>query len=151
MRFPFSLFVWVASIFATAAASSAFGNFSRSCTGVGLVRSFILGATCCHPDDDGTYTESTNELDLTMCIGLDQTSGRMRWEVYGKFSNYCTDCTIYTSTGKVEHLITCSCEPLVGGRGPVRSTLNLDEGIANDWGILKCAGGIAASPRGGGD
>jgi hypothetical protein len=24
-----------------------------------------------------------------------------------------------------EHLLSCFCEPLVGGRGPVRSTINL--------------------------
>lgn len=81
MGFLFSLFVWVATILATAAASSAFANFSRSCTGIGLVRRFILCATCCSPEDDGTYTESANELNLNLCVGLDQTSGRMRWEV----------------------------------------------------------------------
>ncbi|KAL2163580.1 hypothetical protein VTH06DRAFT_5638 [Thermothelomyces fergusii] len=149
MRLLLSLSAWPAFILATAAALSAFGNFSRSCTGVGLARRFILGATCCRPEDDGTCTESANELDLTMCIGINQTSGRMRWEVYGKFANYCANCTMHTSTGKAEHFLACFCKPLVGPCGPVRSTLNLDEGIANDWGILKCAGGIAVPPRAG--
>ncbi|KAL2144363.1 hypothetical protein VTI28DRAFT_9187 [Corynascus sepedonium] len=132
----------------TASASNSFGNFSRSCTRVGLFHNFFLSATCFHPEDDGTNALSANELDLAMCIGLDQRSGRMQWEVYGKFSNYCANCTIRAPAGRVEHLLTCSCQPLMGSRGPARSTLNLDEGIANDWGTLRCAGGIAASPRG---
>jgi hypothetical protein len=27
--------------------------------------------------------------------------------------------------GEAKHLLICSCEPLVGSRGPVESTLNL--------------------------
>jgi hypothetical protein len=43
----------------------------------------------------------------------------------GKFSNYCTNCTVFAPAGKTEHQLTCSCEPLVGSRGAVRTTLNL--------------------------
>ncbi|KAK4034141.1 CVNH domain-containing protein [Parachaetomium inaequale] len=140
-----------ASFLATAAAANPYANFSRSCTAVGLFHNFFLGATCCHPGDDGNDSQSENELDLTMCIGLNQVSGHMQWEVYGKFSNYCTNCTVFAPAGRAEHQLTCSCKPLVGSRGAVLSTLNLDEGIANDWGTLKCAGGMASSPRGGRD
>jgi hypothetical protein len=43
----------------------------------------------------------------------------------GKFSNYCTNCTTLQPMGEAKHLLICSCEPLVGSRGPVESTLNL--------------------------
>ncbi|KAK3307433.1 uncharacterized protein B0T15DRAFT_510707 [Chaetomium strumarium] len=125
-----------------------YGNFSLSCTGVSLFHGFFLGATCatcCNSDADSVVDESEtqNELDLTMCIGLNQTSGHMKWEVYGKFSNYCNNCTMLQAVGKPSHLLTCFCEPLVGSHGPVQSTLNLDDGISNDRGTLKCAGGMA--------
>jgi hypothetical protein len=70
-----------ASLFATLATAMSYGNFSRSCTGVDLFHNFFLGATCCHPADNGADVESQNELDLTMCIGLNQVSGKMQWEV----------------------------------------------------------------------
>ena len=70
-----------ASVFATAAAANPYSNFSRSCTAVGLFHNFFLGATCCHPDGNGNDAQSENELDLTMCIGLNQVSGHMQWEV----------------------------------------------------------------------
>lgn len=87
----------LAAVFAAAAAvppstTSTYANFSQSCTAVGLSHSFFLGATCCYPELVGTgegedhgggvvEAQSLNELDLTMCIGLDQGSGRMKWEV----------------------------------------------------------------------
>jgi hypothetical protein len=43
----------------------------------------------------------------------------------GKFSNYCTNCTVVAPVGEAEHLLTCWCTPLVATRGPVPSTLNL--------------------------
>jgi hypothetical protein len=43
----------------------------------------------------------------------------------GKFSNYCTNCTVVAPVGEAEHLLTCWCAPLIGSRGPVPSTLNL--------------------------
>lgn len=69
-----------ASLLVTAAALS-YSNFSLSCTAVDLFHNFFLGATCCHPVDDGVDAQSPNELDLTMCIGLDQVSGQMQWEI----------------------------------------------------------------------
>ncbi|KAH6847144.1 CVNH domain-containing protein [Chaetomium sp. MPI-CAGE-AT-0009] len=146
MRF-LVLLASAASLLTTAAADP-YANFSRSCTGVDLFHGFFLGATCCHPDDNGSEAHSENELDLTMCIGLNQVTGKMQWEVYGKFSNYCTNCTLDTPAGRTEYQLTCACQPLVGGHGFVKSTLNLDEGIANDWGTLRCEGGMASLPRG---
>ena len=70
-----------ASLLAASAAAMSYGNFSRSCTSVDLFHNFFLGATCCHPTDNGVDAESQNELDLTMCIGLNQVSGQMQWEV----------------------------------------------------------------------
>ncbi|KAK4241218.1 hypothetical protein C8A03DRAFT_30702 [Achaetomium macrosporum] len=145
MRFPV-LFTLAASLVTVAADS--YGNFSLTCTGVSLFHGFFLGATCatcCNPNANNVEDESENknELDLTMCIGLNQTSGHMKWEVYGKFSNYCKNCTMSEPIGEAKHLLTCSCEPLVGSHGPVQSTLNLDDGISNDRGTLKCAGGMA--------
>jgi hypothetical protein len=61
--------------------SSQYHNFSLSCTAVDLFHNFFLGATCCRPSDGAVEIQSQNELDLTMCIGLDQKSGRMQWEV----------------------------------------------------------------------
>jgi hypothetical protein len=43
----------------------------------------------------------------------------------GKFSNYCTNCTVLESQDKAQHNLTCSCTPLVGSRGSVLSTINL--------------------------
>jgi hypothetical protein len=80
MRF-LALFTASTSFLATAAAANPYGNFSRSCTAVDLFHNFFLGATCCHPDDNGNDAQSKNELDLTMCIGLNQASGHMQWEV----------------------------------------------------------------------
>jgi len=58
------------------------GNFSLSCTSINLRHGFFLGATCCRPATPGTAdAESDNQLDLTMCIGLDQVEGKMQWEV----------------------------------------------------------------------
>jgi hypothetical protein len=78
------LFSLAASLIAVAA--ECYGNFSLSCTSVSLFHGFFLGATCatcCNPNADGVIDESENqnELDLTMCIGLNQTSGHMKWEV----------------------------------------------------------------------
>jgi hypothetical protein len=70
-----------ASLLAISAAAMSYGNFSRSCTSVDLFHNFFLGATCCHPADGGVDAESQNELDLTMCIGLNQVNGQMQWEV----------------------------------------------------------------------
>ncbi|KAH6623752.1 CVNH domain-containing protein [Chaetomium tenue] len=146
MRFLI-FFASLASLLTTAAADS-FTDFSRSCTGVDLFHNFFLSATCCHPDDNGADAQSENELDLTMCIGLDQRTGQMQWEVYGKFSNYCTNCTLGTAADGTEHQLTCACQALVGSRAFKQSTINLDEGIANEWGTLECAGGMATLPPG---
>ncbi|KAK4100443.1 hypothetical protein N658DRAFT_524805 [Parathielavia hyrcaniae] len=134
-----------AAFLATATASS-YGNFSLSCTDVDLTHNVVLNATCCGAPADGAVEPQLdhNELDLSKCIGLDQITGHMQWEVYGKFSNYCTNCTILQPKGKADYLLHCWCEPLVGSHGPVDSTINLDEGIANDMGTLKCAGGEAS-------
>ncbi|KAK4151047.1 CVNH domain-containing protein [Chaetomidium leptoderma] len=140
-----------ASLLATAAAVPD-GNFSLTCTGVDLFHNFFLAATCYRPVEDGSKAQSQNELDLTMCIGLDQVSGHMQWEVYGKFSNYCTNCTVLAPMNQTQqHLLACFCSPLVGSHVPVKSTINLDEGITNDLGTLKCAGGMASLPHGGRD
>lgn len=80
MRFPTLCFVALASLLATAAASS-YGNFSLSCSKLSLFHGFFLGASCCRPDEAGVESQSVNQLDLTMCIGMDQMSGRMQWEM----------------------------------------------------------------------
>ncbi|KAK3897682.1 CVNH domain-containing protein [Staphylotrichum tortipilum] len=145
------LFTTLASFGGISASGVAPGNFSLSCTSINLRHGFFLGATCCRPvedsDTDSAESESDNQLDLTMCIGLDQVAGRMQWEVYGKFSNYCANCTLMVG-GHEGHVLTCFCRPLVGGKGVVRSSLNLDEGITNDMGTLKCDGGMASSGDG---
>ena len=48
----------------------------------------------------------------------------------GKFSNYCTNCTVHTATlegtqGTTVTQLTCACKPLVGGYGFTQSTINL--------------------------
>lgn len=99
MRPPFHfLLSFIVALITAAPTSMPPGNFSLSCTAIDLVHNFFLGATCCHPiatapassPDDGNggggggvvvEAQSDNQLDLTMCIGLDQVSGRMQWEV----------------------------------------------------------------------
>ena len=61
-------------------------NFSLTCTTISLTHNFFLGATCALPpspaDAGGSAVQSDdNQLDLTMCIGLDQVTGHMQWEV----------------------------------------------------------------------
>jgi hypothetical protein len=79
MRFLI-LLASAASLLTTAAADP-YANFSRSCTGIDLVPNFFLGATCCHPGEDGSDVHSENELDLNLCIGLDQVTNQLKWEV----------------------------------------------------------------------
>ncbi|SPQ24891.1 adccff4a-7c86-460b-9831-70005cb4a6a3 [Thermothielavioides terrestris] len=123
--------------------ASSYGNFSRTCTDIKLVHTFFLRATCCNSSTDGVEAQSHNELILPMCIGMDQVSGYMKWEVYGKFSNFCKNCTMLEAAGGAKYLYTCACTPLIGDRGPIWSTLNLDDGISNNMGTLQCAGGKA--------
>lgn len=78
---PFPLLVSTAFLLVRETAADFPGNFSRSCTGVGLSHNFFLGASCSHPDNNGLNAQSANQFDLTMCIGLDQASGKMQWEV----------------------------------------------------------------------
>jgi hypothetical protein len=79
MRF-FIVLASMASLLVTAA-TDPFINFDRSCTNIHLYHNFFLGATCWYHDHDGVDIPTENELDLTMCIGLDQTTGGMQWEV----------------------------------------------------------------------
>lgn len=89
------LLSFTAALVTAAPTSISPGNFSLTCSAIDLVHNFFLGATCCHPiatapassPDDGNgggvvvEAQSDNQLDLTMCIGLNQVSGRMQWEV----------------------------------------------------------------------
>lgn len=79
MRF----FIVLASLasFLVTVATDPFINFDRSCTNVHLSHNFFLGATCWYADHDHVEIPTENELDLTMCIGLDQATGQMQWEV----------------------------------------------------------------------
>ncbi|KAK4129895.1 hypothetical protein BT67DRAFT_437425 [Trichocladium antarcticum] len=102
------------------------GNFSLSCTGVNLTRNHILNAACATRPHGSTGTSTSmsfqNKLDLALCIGIDSQSSRLQWDVYGKFTNYCHNCTMLAAAQ--EHN-------------------NHHEGIANDNGTLKCRGGMA--------
>lgn len=82
MRF-LALCAWLASLLANASADGgpSYQNFSLSCTDVGLFHGFFLNASCCYPVVNNADARSQNLLDLTMCIGLDQVSGRLQWEV----------------------------------------------------------------------
>ncbi|KAL2019339.1 hypothetical protein VTK56DRAFT_9719 [Thermocarpiscus australiensis] len=144
-----TLSFWLASGLAVADAEShAHGNFSLSCHGIDLVSTVFLIASCRAPGQGTAETLWRNKLDLNLCIGLDQASGRLQWDIYGKFSNYCRNCTVAAARGDSDHLLTCSCIPLIGRQGPIQSSLNLDEGIGNDKGVLECAGGIATLTNG---
>ncbi|KAL2264153.1 hypothetical protein VTK26DRAFT_1271 [Humicola hyalothermophila] len=137
-----------------AATATSYGNFSRSCTSVHLDDDDVVLRASCYPpagqDGNNAGSVKDNKLELPLCIGLDQTTAQMEWSIYGKFSNYCRNCTLSAITAIKageqvdEHLFTCVCVSLSGGSGPVRSTINLDEGISNVMGRLECAGGIAA-------
>lgn len=88
MRTLITLHACLGTLLRTAAAaptsSSLAGNFSLSCTAIDLWHNFFLGATCRRPGSrDGTVAAQSNynQLDLTMCIGLDQATGHMQWEV----------------------------------------------------------------------
>ncbi|GAB1317409.1 Cyanovirin-N [Madurella fahalii] len=137
---------WLGFVLAAAAVEN-YGNFSLTCSGVTLDNS-VLTASCCGLGGADEDTPAQSRLDLALCIGLDQVSGRLQWEVYGKYPNYCKNCTILNVAGEPDHLLSCSCIPLVGGRGPIQSTLNLDEGISNEMGRLRCEGGIGSITSG---
>ena len=72
---------------AAAAAVASRGDFSRTCSNVQLADNFFLRASCCRPPAETTSSSSSlsaqsqNELDLDMCIGLNQVTGRLQWEV----------------------------------------------------------------------
>lgn len=71
------------TITATATPTS-YGNFSQSCTSIQLTNNFFLRASCFHPPDENSNVTASsandNKLDLAMCIGLDQVTGRMEWQ-----------------------------------------------------------------------
>ncbi|KAK4124361.1 hypothetical protein N657DRAFT_714948, partial [Parathielavia appendiculata] len=76
---------------------------SRSvCTSVDLFHDIFLGATSCHPSSAGVKPQSDNELDLTICIVMNQITGHMQWMGYGKFSDCCTHCTISQPMGEAK-------------------------------------------------
>ena len=83
----FTLLLATTSTLTTAAPTpTTSGNFSLTCTTISLTHNFFLGATCALPpspaDVGGSGVQSDdNQLDLTMCIGLDQVTGHMQWEV----------------------------------------------------------------------
>ncbi|KXX79126.1 Cyanovirin-N [Madurella mycetomatis] len=137
-----SLSFWLGLVL-VAAATETYGNFSLTCSGVALDNS-VLSASCSGLGGADEDTPAQSRLDLALCIGLDQVSGRLQWEIYGKYPNYCKNCTILNLAEEPGHLLSCSCTPLVGGRGPIQSTLNLDEGIRNEMGTLRCEGGIGS-------
>jgi hypothetical protein len=72
---------------------------------------------------------------------LQPTAGRNKYTnthtlPSGKFSNYCTNCTIDSATlegtqGTTVHELTCACKPLVGSDGFVQSTINLGMSTSN--------------------
>ncbi|KAK0725053.1 hypothetical protein B0H67DRAFT_481684 [Lasiosphaeris hirsuta] len=133
-------FIWSwLAVLSTPSLAMAKGNrdFSTTCTRIELSR-FTLGAQCFATMTDHTFI---NHLDLNLCIGLDQTTAELQWSIYGKFSNYCAACTLETGLNR----LTCICSSLSGRVRGVTTTINLDEGIGNDNGVLTCMGGIASA------
>ncbi|KAK3320119.1 hypothetical protein B0T19DRAFT_281583 [Cercophora scortea] len=124
---------WVAVIPALATAVAAYGNFSHTCQDIELVNTDVR-ATCL---DEAASTLYTNELDLNLCVGLDQTTAQLKWELLGKFSLYCVNCALAWIPAP---LLTCSCAPLTGGAAH-NTTLDLDDGVGNSNGTLTCRTG----------
>ncbi|KAH8900948.1 Cyanovirin-N [Thozetella sp. PMI_491] len=120
-------------------------NFTSSCTGITLDAGRLghndfLNATCASGDLTSTSYEHrqpdhVSEIDLNLCVGIDQSSGNLAWSVYGKFSEYCKGCSLARPA-----ILSCTCAPIATGV-KTSSTLNLNEGIGNVNGSLICLGG----------
>ncbi|KAK3954046.1 hypothetical protein QBC32DRAFT_233150 [Pseudoneurospora amorphoporcata] len=136
------------------------GNFSHSCAQITLMNKYFLAASCngIHPaapdpkEGNGTHVPSPgfNQLDLNQCIGFDQGTGgpesgggvwgKLIWQPIGKFSNYCTDCSL---TGPRLKELKCNCVPMTGP-GATTTVIDLDEGVENRNGTLVCRGGMGS-------
>lgn len=79
---PLHLYLWLGFVLAAvAAAAELYGNFSLTCTGVSLTNGSLLTASCLGLNGPEEGPLPRNRLDLAMCIGLDQVSGHLQWEV----------------------------------------------------------------------
>jgi hypothetical protein len=72
---------WLGSALA-AISTELHGNFSLTCSGVKLVNNSFLAASCLSPAEAGGEGPlAPTKLDLAMCIGLNQVSGHLQWEI----------------------------------------------------------------------
>ncbi|CAK7210697.1 hypothetical protein SBRCBS47491_000863 [Sporothrix bragantina] len=107
-------------------------NFTSSCTDVVLHTSrtghlSLLSASClldkANSTDVDTPSASTlhnTTLDLNLCLGIDYTSAKLTWSIYGKFSEYCASCHVVGRTK-----LGCSCATLSGVHA--NSTIDLSK------------------------
>ncbi|KAK3940897.1 hypothetical protein QBC46DRAFT_384078 [Diplogelasinospora grovesii] len=133
-----------------------YSNFTQTCENITLVGTSSLVALCNANLTDQNQTPRPNRLDLNQCVGLEQNTGTLEFAVNGKFTTGCIDCyvmpinnTATTQTHNSSTAFTCACLPYQGYLGqdnhPLETTLNLDEGIGNFNGVLKCIGGFTGS------
>lgn len=110
-------------------------NYCYSCTDIKLNR-FSLNAVCYAADRE--TQELKNSLELNLCVGIDQNTAQLHWEYYGKFSNYCSNCSLDVNMDETTTIMTCTCSPLAGGPRGVVTSLDLNKGIGNMDGTMKC-------------
>ncbi|KAK3321939.1 Cyanovirin-N [Apodospora peruviana] len=125
------LFVWLAALL-PAMVAAAYSNFTATCTDVAL-DGFSLSARCLDESRSDKKDPVNSSLDLNLCLGIDQEDAHLIWSVYGKFANYCSNCTVQGSPA----LLSCVCAPLSGGSS-ANTSLNLDARIGNKNGTLAC-------------
>ncbi|KAK3384901.1 hypothetical protein B0H63DRAFT_522249 [Podospora didyma] len=120
-------------------------DFSKSCQNIALSGKLSLSAACnAHGIDAKTVLAATTELDLNLCIGLGEAGNQLSWEVYGKFSNYCSNCKVEGTLP----ILTCTCAPINEvAKNPATTSIALDGGIGNENGTLSCRGGVGSLVR----
>lgn len=126
--------------------------FSTSCEAITLYSS-PAAPTKHLPDQlkarcrDNAGTLHNTSIDLNFCLGIDYTNASLLWSVYGKFSEYCSNC--WSAGVRVEMTCVCALEGSSAGTQSAsgqtaNSTINLDAGIGNLNGTLRCAGGTGS-------
>ncbi|KAK0716637.1 hypothetical protein B0T21DRAFT_352060 [Apiosordaria backusii] len=109
-------------------------SFSKTCTNITLTDNWFLNATCLPLDPSQHVPINYIPLDLNLCITMNET-GQLDWDLYGKASNYCNNCTLALNPGCVDLTCTCGAD---WGFPSHNTTINLDEGIGNYDGQVVC-------------
>ncbi len=77
---------WLACLlFSTVLVLGASTNFTSSCVDVGLSQDSLLSASCSttvsSPTNDTLGECHDSEIDLNLCLGVDQLTGDLQWSI----------------------------------------------------------------------